>query len=150
MTVTDIRSQLARDEGRERKPYPDKFGWWSIGIGHNLGTKDRNEVPLALWDGLGDSQIDSLFDEDLRHENALIAIHLPWAASLPAVYLGVLQNMAFNMGCQRLLAFGTFLALMKAQSWEAAAQDLAETAVARQLPARYQRLCSQLKNGEWQ
>lgn len=150
IVVTDIRSQLVRDEGRERKPYQDVDGWFTIGIGHCLGTKDKTEVPMSLWDGLSDPQIDGLFAEDLRHEDALIGLHLPWAATLPDAYLGVLRNMAFNMGCQRLLAFGTFLTLMKARSFEAAAQDLSETAVARQLPERYQRLCKQLETGEWQ
>lgn len=147
--IAGIRDQLARDEGRSRTPYQDSLGWWSVGVGHCLGTKDKSEVPVAMWAGLGDAQVDALFDEDLRHANALLSLHLPWAATLPEPHLGVLQNMAFNLGT-RLLQFGTFLSLMRARSYDAAAQDLLETAAARELPARYGRLAQQLLTGEWQ
>lgn len=149
---TCIREQLALDEGREHEIYPDSQGWQTIGIGHNLQTKDRAKIPAQFANGLTDAQINALFEADLAHVVALLAVYIPWWA-VDGEYgprAGVLLNMSFNMGVAGLAKFHGFLAFMQGGHWQAAANDLRTTAVFRQLPARYERLARQTESGIWQ
>ena len=145
--ITTIAEQLARDEGRERLPYIDTAGWVTIGIGHNLGVKAICDAPPQFRTGLTDAAIDALFAADLKYVDDRLSVYLPWIFTMDAVYRGVLQNMAFNLGPSKLCTFTTFLALMKAHSWVAAAADLRQTQVYHELPTRYERLATQLELG---
>lgn len=152
--ISNIRDQLARDEGRRLQPYQDDEGWWTIGIGHNLGTKDWNELPPHFQDGITDEECDTLFNADLAHACHLLDVYVPWWDQLDGqtgARSGVLINMAFNMGPAKLATFHTFLRLMKARDWNGAADDLRNhTLVYKQLPVRYERLARQIETGEWQ
>lgn len=151
--ITGIEEQLARDEGRKLEPYLDTAGWWSIGIGHNLGTKSIDEMPPQFKDGITDAMCDQLFSADLHHTWDLLDAYCGWWTTLPGgtngPYSGVLVNMGFNLGVPGLASFTQFLALMRARDWDGAANDLEMTKVYKQLPERYGRLRQQIITGQW-
>ncbi len=147
--ITDIASQLARDEGRELKPYKDTKGLWTIGIGHLLGA----QIPPQFVAGITDAQCDDLFSADLHHVYDLMDVYIPWWLSIDGLQgarTGAMLNMAFNLGVMGLSHFTQFLGYMRAKDWVNAAEDLETTAVYKQLPARYGRLREQILSGEWQ
>jgi lysozyme len=144
----DIEEQLARDEGKVLHPYKDTKGYWTIGIGHLLGAN----IPQQFANGIDESTCDSLFAADLHHVWDLLDIYIPWWSTIDGQSGprgNVLVNMGFNLGVQGLSEFHGFLGLMKAHNWAAAAADLANTAVFKQLPERYGRLQRQILIGEW-
>lgn len=146
----NIRAQLERDEGKKHFAYADSEGWITIGIGHWLGTKDPEAIPNAFKGGITDAQIDLLYGADMSNVCTLLDIYEPWwRATDPIRCQAVLQNMSFNLGPQKLAGFHQFLGLMRAGQWFAAATDLSSTAVYHQLPARYERLRTQILTGEW-
>lgn len=146
----NIQEQLERDEGREKRPYQDQFGWWTGGIGHNFQTKLLSEVPSQFTPEMSDAQIDGLFQADLNHVNHLLDVYFPWHTTKPDFVIGVLQNMGFNLGVPKLSHFNTFLQYVRDGQFDQAAEDLRHTAVFAELPERYERLAKQLETGEWQ
>lgn len=146
MPIANIRDQLIRDEGWRLTAYQDTRGFWTIGCGHYLG----HSIPEVFAGGIDDGQCNALFEADLTHVNSLLTIYLPWWTTIDTVRGAVLQNAAFNLGVAALATFHTFLGLMRAQSWIAAADDLRHTAVYRELPHRYERLATQITSGVFQ
>lgn len=134
-----IDEQLLRDEGLRLFPYTDTVGKLGIGVGRNL-TDD------------GISKVEALFllGRDIMRVSQQLEETWPWTQTLSDARKGALQNMAFNLGIHGLSTFREFLSLMQAGKWEDAANDLLQTKVAKQLPARYARLALQIRSNQWQ
>ena len=142
----DLIEQLFRDEGFRASPYLDSRGISTVGVGHNLIANPLPEetYPMTL------DRAKEILNQDLaRITNKLVA-DLPWVASLPDVYAGVLKNMAFNMGAKGEEAFHHMLADVQAGDYVHAAAEMQNSAWYTQVGARAQRLVKQMLTGEWQ
>lgn len=137
--ITNIADQLLRDEGIRLKMYRDSVGVWTIGVGHNLEAKpiSTRAAQMILGDDI----------EDARQE---LYQALPWTATLDSVRLGVLLNMAFNLGAAGVLAFKKMLVHIQASEWDNAAYELVNSTYATQVGPRAHRLALQLTTGVWQ
>ena len=142
----DILDQLLRDEGFRSSPYIDTRGHNTVGIGHNL---DSNPLPGEKYPFSVQRAKEILADDVARITSKLIA-DLPWIASLPDVYKGVLQNMSFNMGANGAEAFHHMLADIQAGNYAQASIDGSQSAWYNQVGDRAKRLMLQLKTGVWQ
>lgn len=171
MAITCLEDQLARDEGREPEAYPDPLSplgqacaamrlsmreyrrvanWqefaadpWTIAVGHT-----GPEVHQGLvWT---DAQIDSGLASDIAKHDAPLYANAPWVHSLDDARLGVLRNMSFNMGWKRLSGFKNMLAAAQAGLWNTASAQMLDSAWARQVGDRAQRLAKQMLDGIWQ
>ena len=134
--------QLSRDEGRERSAYPDSKGFLTIGVGH-LVDKRKNA-------GLHEEVIDLQLKLDIQEKTREVLYALPWASVLDEARLGVLINMAFNLGTQGLLGFKKMLKAIQAKDWQKAALECADPNYVKDVGARAYRLARQLLTGEWQ
>ena len=74
---------------------------------------------------------------------------LPWVSDLNEPRQQALGEMAYNLGVTDLLKFNTFLGLMQAGQYDAAADDLGQTLWAKQVGVRAARICALIK-GEMQ
>lgn len=139
MGVTNIVEQLQRDEGYKQFPYRDTKGILTIGYGFNL-------------EATGLSKTESAEVLRLRALNVATALssQLPWTDRLDPVRRAVLVNQAYNMGLEKLKLFHTYLALVQAGKWDAAADDDLHTLWASEVGDRAKRLALQLRSGEWQ
>lgn len=134
---TALRDQLVRHEGLRLHPYQDSRGVETIGVGRNLRDTGITEHEAFL-----------LLDHDItRTERALYAA-LPWTESLDAIRRRVLIDMAFNLGIAGLQTFTRFLASLKTGDYAVAAQDMLESAWARQVGQRAQRLATMMRTGQ--
>ena len=134
--------QLSRDEGRERSAYPDSKGFLTIGVGH-LVDKRKNA-------GLHEEVIDLQLKLDIQEKTREVLYALPWASALDEARLGVLINMAFNLGTQGLLGFKKMLKAIQAKDWTKAALECADDNYVKDVGDRAYRLARQLLTGEWQ
>lgn len=142
---------LKRDESVRRKPYLDCCGkYWrectcavkgklTIGVGRNL-----DDV------GISDDELTLMENNDLSKVRAQLASSLPWYGNLSAARQSVLENMGFNMGVEGMLEFKQTLALMQAENYSAAADEMLKSAWAKQVGPRAQRLSQQMKTDQWQ
>lgn len=148
--ITDIYSQLARDEGVRLQVYPDPRGFDTIGIGHNL---DANPLPFDVSRGITQQQAYQILYADVGRITGQLITDIPWLASFQTtepVRFGVFQNLAFNMGAGGVLEFHHDLADTQAGNYAAAALDMKASLWYTQVGARAQRLCAQMSTGVWQ
>ena len=141
----DILEQLLRDEGFRPNPYKDTRGFSTVGIGHNL---DANPLPDETYPMSVDRAKELLTQDVARIWNKVQA-DLPWVASLPDVYAGVLKNMAFNIGAHGEELFHHMLADVQAGNYPQASVDMQQSAWASQVGARAARLIQQMRTGQW-
>jgi lysozyme len=136
--ITDIYSQLRRDEGMRPFPYTDTAGKLTIGVGRNLTD-----------DGLLQNEIDFLLGNDVANVTEELLDRLPWFKSLDDARQGVLLNMCFNLGFPKLEEFAKFLAACAQGDWSTAADEMKNSAWAREVGDRAVRLEEQMRTGVW-
>lgn len=151
MTPATIEDQLARDEGDSLKPYQDNspLKLWTIGKGHKIGKT----LPAIFIDGITPAQDHALFISDLQRIYSLLAVYIPWWASLDGLTgprSNVLVNMAFNMGVAGLCEFVHFLGYMHDRDWRNAANEMENSTWWCEVGARAFRLRQQIILGMWQ
>jgi lysozyme len=137
--IDGLQAQLQRDEGLRLKPYTDSVGKLTIGYGRNL-----TDVGITV------TEATILLENDIVRAHLDLLRELPWSLSLDDVRVGVLLNMAFNLGIHGLLGFKSFLRYVEKGEYENAALDMMTTLWARQVGARAERLATQMKTGQWQ
>jgi lysozyme len=135
----DLGEQLIRDEGRRSKPYLDKYGNVTIGIGRNLTAK-----------GLSSEEIHLLFINDVNEATQLVRDMVPVSRELDEVRRMALVNMCFNMGIASLLTFHKMLQALADKDWKRACRELLDSKYASDVGDRAQRIGRQILTGEWQ
>ncbi len=130
-----VLAHLKADEGFRKFPYRDTAGCLSVGYGTNLDAGLTEDQGTALLTVTVTDRLDELTDT------------LPWTATLDDVRLGVLAQLAFNLGLTGLLRFRMALAYTQAGDYAAAATALRHSAWADQVGARAVRLAQQMETG---
>lgn len=134
-----LADRIKNHEGCKLVPYTDTRGVWTIGYGHRMD----NGISLAT--------AEDIFQEDLvvAYNAALscCAKHGILPGSLRQERLGVLVEMAFQMGQGGLLTFKRMWAALAKRAWDLAAKEMRASAWAQQTPARCHRLAMIMQNG---
>jgi lysozyme len=152
------RKLIELDEGVRSKRYVDTKGKRTIGIGHNLDAAPacqevidiQTKAGLPVDDDWLPESIEAQYVEDLS-DNCSWLWNRPWWGACNEPRQAALNDMAFNLGPERMQKFVTFLGLIAVQDWNASANDLINnTEVAKELPVRYYRLARILHSGEMQ
>jgi lysozyme len=129
---------LEHDEGLRLAAYQDSVGIWTIGYGH------AHVQPGTVWTL---EQAQAQLATDVAGAEADLDAQLSWWRSLSDLRQDCLANQCFNMGIGSLLTFTTYLGLVKAGNYAAAAQDELHTKWAVQVGARAARLAEQMRTG---
>lgn len=135
----DIIEQLKRDEGFRQFPYRDTRDIETIGYGFNLQS-----------DGLTPEESEYVLRCRISRARVNIVTTLPWAMQLDDVRMGVLINMAYNMGLAGLLEFKTMLNLVQRGDYLLGSQAMLQSKWAAEVGERAKRLALQMKTGQWQ
>lgn len=148
--ISALTAQLQRDERLRIRVYDDATGQpivpGSVVKGHpTIGYGRALDVR-----GVTAAEAAYLLNNDISDVTAQVLKALPWAASLSGPRLGVLINMAFNMGLGGLLGFSNTLAKVQSGDYAGAAQGMLASKWAQQVGARAQRLAKQMQTGVWQ
>lgn len=144
--VDDIVSQLKRDEGEVLEVYLDSRGIRTAGVGHNI---DAHGPDLPVGTAITQDQSDQWLQQDIADATRLLYSHLPWIWKLSSPRLGVLVNMAFNLGVAGLLGFHRTLSLMEQGDYVGASGAMLQSAWATQVGPRASRLSQQLRTDQW-
>ena len=139
--TVDLKQQLKRDEGVVSHAYEDSLGFTTIGVGRL--------IDMRRGGGLRDSEIDFLLSNDIEEKTAQVLAALPWASKLSEPRLGVLLNMAFQLGTRGILKFHRMLGSIEDGQYGEAAMEMLDSLWAQQTPERAKRLAKQMLTGEW-
>lgn len=139
-------AQLKEDEGLRLLVYDDATGSYirkgpgggypTIGYGRNLIGQGITTAEAAL-----------LLQNDLAGIRGYLVEKLPWFSEIPPIWQDVVIMLEYNTG--EALTFTHMLAAMKAGNAELAVAQLMESAAARELPARYNRMRNAILADHW-
>ncbi|QEE30787.1 hypothetical protein FTW19_23975 [Terriglobus albidus] len=151
-------------EGRVRWMYLDTEGLVTAGVGecletaaeacaffgrdvtadyHHVAAMPKGMAASRYWYAgcptLTDAQIDARRDRSIANAEGDVRKLVPSFPTLTATRQAVLIDMAFNLGLKRLAGFRKTLALLAAGDFAAAANEMLDSAWAREVPKRAKR-----------
>lgn len=135
---TTLREQIIAHEGIRLRPYRCTAGRLTIGVGRNL-----EDVGISLAEAM------AMLDHDLDACVASVTLAFPWFEALDPIRQRALIDLRFNMGLSRLRSFKKALGAMARHDWTTAADELLDSAWARQVqPARRDRIVRMIRTGQ--
>lgn len=131
-----LSDRIARHEGYRQFVYNDTLGHPTVGFGRALDTR-----------GVTRDEATTLLGNDIAAFTAEVRAALPWTLSLDETRLGVLVEMAFQLGTDGLLKFHQTLGCIQRGDWDGAATQMLGSLWAKQTPARAQELAEIVRSG---
>lgn len=144
MNLEQLREQLEIDEGVKYEVYNDHLGYATFGVGHLVLESDK-EYGAALGTPVSESRVVEAFEQDC--ENVLRDCHILYEDfdDLPEEAQQVIANMMFNMGRPRLSKFKGMKRGVDSRDWNAAADEMVDSAWYRQVTNRADRLVKRIR-----
>ena len=144
MDLERLREQLEIDEGVKYEVYNDHLGYATFGVGHLVLESDP-EHGAELGTPVSESRVIEAFEQDC--ENVLRDCNILYEdfASLPEEAQQVIANMMFNMGRSRLSKFKGMKRGVDSRNWNAAADEMVDSAWYRQVTNRADRLVERIR-----
>jgi lysozyme len=142
MNLQTIKDRIKKHEGYRDTIYTDSLGYNTIGYGH-LVVED-GFIPGVQY---SKKELEEVFEKDF-------AIAIQGANKLVGDYdlnddaFGVVVEMCFQLGLPRVLKFKFFLAALKIQDYEKAAEEMLLSKWHEQTPSRCQELSNIMRSCE--
>ena len=145
MNVDKLRMQLEIDEGIVHEIYLDHLGYHTFGIGHLVKESDA-EHGLAVGTAISADRCKEAFEQDV--ESVLTDCERLYSDfdDLPEEVQQIVANMMFNLGRPRLSKFRGMKRGVDARDWNAAADEMVDSAWYRQVTTRADRLVARMRN----
>ena len=138
MDLEQLREQLEIDEGCVYEIYNDHLGYPTFGIGHLVIESDP-ENGQEIGTPVSESRVIEAFEQDVQTVLSDCAILYPDFDELPEEAQQVIANMMFNMGRPRLSKFKGMKRGVDSRDWNAAADEMVDSAWYRQVTNRADR-----------
>ena len=144
MNLEQFREQLEIDEGVKYEVYNDHLGYATFGVGHLVLESDP-EYGDPIGAPVSESRVIEAFEQDC--ENVLRDCHILYEDfdDLPEEAQQVIANMMFNMGRPRLSKFKGMKRGVDSRDWNAAADEMVDSAWYRQVTNRANRLVDRIR-----
>ena len=144
MDVDKLRKQLEIDEGVVHEIYLDHLGYATFGIGHLV----RDTDPENGWEvgtAVSESRCIEAFESDIMGVLSDCQTLYPDFGDLPEEAQQIIANMMFNLGRPRLSKFKGMKRGVDARDWNAAADEMVDSAWYRQVTNRADRLVERMR-----
>ncbi|WDE04692.1 glycoside hydrolase family protein [Thalassomonas viridans] len=138
MSIQNTVEQIKKHEGFRSHPYYCTAKKLTLGYGRNLDDVGINEQEAEI-----------LLQNDLNECKAVVKRNIDTRYCNDA-QIGVLINMAYNLGAGGLMAFKKMRACVEAGDFQGAANEMLDSRWAQQVPVRAEELAKQMVLGEWQ
>ena len=145
MDIEKLREQLEIDEGVVHEIYLDHLGYPTFGIGHLVRESDP-EHGADVGTTINEARCIEVFNEDVETVIKDCKILYPDFDDLPEEVQQIVANMMFNMGRPRLSKFKGMKRGVDAKDWNAAADEMVDSAWYRQVTNRADRLVERMRN----
>ena len=144
MNLEQLREQLEIDEGVKYEVYNDHLGYATFGVGHLVLESDP-EYGDPIGAPVSESRVIEAFEQDC--ENVLRDCNILYEDfdDLPEEAQQVIANMMFNMGRPRLSKFKGMKRGVDSRDWNAAADEMVDSAWYRQVTNRADRLVKRIR-----
>jgi GH24 family phage-related lysozyme (muramidase) len=145
MNIERLRKQLEIDEGVKYEVYKDHLGYPTFGIGHLILDSDA-EHGQDTGTAVSEERVAEAFEADLISVLSDCESLYGDFGDLPEDAQEIIANMIFNMGRPRLSKFKGMKRGVDARDWNAAADEMVDSAWYRQVPNRAKRLVERMRN----
>jgi len=145
MDIEKLRKQLEIDEGIVHEVYLDHLGLATFGIGHLVIDSDP-EYGAEVGTAVAESRCIEVFNQDVEIVLSDCKILYSDFDELPEEVQQIIANMMFNMGRPRLSKFKGMKRGVDARDWNAAADEMVDSAWYRQVTNRAERLVERMRN----
>ena len=144
MNIEQLRKELEVDEGVKYEIYNDHLGYPTFGIGHLVIDTDP-EYGEEVGTPVSEDRVAEAFDKDVRTVISDCERLYPDFDELPEECQLIIANMMFNMGRPRLKKFKGMKRGVDSRDWNAAADEMIDSAWYRQVPNRAGRLVKRMR-----
>ena len=144
MDRNKLIEELKVDEGVIDEIYEDHLGFATFGVGHLILDREP-EFGKPIGTPIPEERIRECLNNDIDIVCSELDRNVSWWRGLGDNRQRVLANMAFNLGLPRLKNFKKFLAAMKAEDFETAAEEMMDSKWYQQVPNRAGRLVNRMK-----
>ena len=145
MDIEKLREQLEIDEGVVHEIYLDHLGYPTFGIGH-LVTDTDPEYGANVGTKVDEARCIEAFNEDVESVIKDCKILYSDFDDLPEEVQQIVANMMFNMGRPRLSKFKGMKRGVDAKDWNAAADEMVDSAWYSQVTNRANTLVERMRN----
>jgi GH24 family phage-related lysozyme (muramidase) len=144
MNTKQLREQLEIDEGVKYDIYNDHLGYPTFGIGH-LVTKADPESGQSVGTPITRDRVRQAFESDVQSVIEDCNKLYNDFDELPEEVQQIIANMMFNLGRTRLTKFRGMKRGVDARDWDAAADEMVDSAWYRQVTNRANRLVQRMR-----
>ena len=145
MILIKLQNELADDEGIKYELYLCSENHLTGGIGHLITEWDVDYYGKHIGYPVPNEQVNTWFEKDIDVTINDCKIIFEEFDSLPEEAQLVIANMCFQLGRPRLSKFKKFIAAVKEQDWERAADEMKDSRWYKQTTARAERLISRIQ-----
>jgi GH24 family phage-related lysozyme (muramidase) len=145
MNLIKLQNEIADDEGVKYEIYKCSEGYPTGGIGHLITEWDEEYYEQPIGTKIPNEQVDDWFAKDIQVTLKDCKIIFEEFDSLPQEAQLVIANMCFQLGRPRLSKFKNFIAAVKDQDWDRAADEMKDSRWYKQTTARAERLISRIQ-----
>ena len=144
MNLKTLREQLEIDEGVKYDIYNDHLGYPTFGIGH-LVIKSDPECGQEVGTAVSRERVAEAFESDVKGVIEDCNKLYNDFDELPEEAQQIIANMMFNLGRTRLTKFRGMKRGVDARDWDAAADEMVDSAWYRQVTNRADRLVQRMR-----
>ena len=145
MNLIKLQNEIADDEGVKYEIYKCSEGYPTGGLGHLITEWDEEYYEQPIGTKIPNEQVDDWFAKDIQVTLKDCKIIFEEFDSLPQEAQLVIANMCFQLGRPRLSKFKNFIAAVKDQDWDRAADEMKDSRWYKQTTARAERLISRIQ-----
>jgi lysozyme len=144
MDLNRLREEIAYDEGVKHEIYLDHLGLPTFGIGHLVIESDP-EHGEPVGTPVSEDRVAEAFNSDVETVLDDCGKLYDDFEELPEEVQLIIANMMFNMGRPRLSKFKGMKRGVDARDWNAAADEMVDSAWYRQVTNRAERLVQRMR-----
>jgi GH24 family phage-related lysozyme (muramidase) len=144
MNTKQLREQLEIDEGVKYDIYNDHLGYPTFGIGHLVIESDP-ECGQEIGTAVSRERVAEAFESDVKGVIEDCNKLYNDFDELPEEAQQIIANMMFNLGRTRLTKFRGMKRGVDARDWDAAADEMVDSAWYRQVTNRANRLVQRMR-----
>ena len=144
MNLIKLQDEIAEDEGVKYETYRCSLGHLTGGIGHLITEWDEEVYAGPIGTKIPHQQVDDWFSRDIEITIKDCKILFGDFNNLPEEAQLVIANMCFQLGRPRLSKFKNFIAAVKDDDWQRAADEMQDSRWYKQTTARADRLIARI------
>jgi lysozyme len=141
ISVNEVGNLLWKEEGFVSHAYEDSEGFLTIGPGILIDRRKGGGISPTEGRFLMENRVRLCEEECIKY--------FTWWWNMDQVRQQVIVAMAYQLGAKGVSGFKKMIAAITRKDWDAAADEMIDSAWYKQTPSRAKRMADIFRSGEW-